>query len=161
MIFSIEKVPVERSSGAFYRIFRKITVDSGNAIENAFDSLDNICVRLCEEMIQMREILEEFIKQKNLKDLTVRHFWNAYDSFIKEQPEESGEYGLSDRESVKIEVYGYSFAITSRDAYHYSGAEETVQVYIDFFIKKTGEYIGRYTCIFDLHGKYLDDIFWS
>ena len=29
------------------------TVDSGNAIENAFDSLDNICVRLREEMLEM------------------------------------------------------------------------------------------------------------
>ena len=109
----------------------------------------------------MREKLDEFIQQNKLEDRTVRHFWKAYDNFLNEHPEECKEFGLSDWESVRIEVSGYSLAITSKEAYRYSGVEETVQVYIDFFMKSTGEYIGRYTCIFDLHGNYLDDIFWS
>lgn len=109
----------------------------------------------------MRELLDEIINRNHLAQHSIGSFWEAYDAYLKEEPDECKEYGLSDRDSVSTKLSGYAFRVTSCNANCSDGMEESINIFVDFFRKDTGEYIGRYTCIFNLDGECVDDIFWS
>ncbi len=101
----------------------------------------------------MREELDAIVQKHNLINRTFEAFWKNYDSYLIEEPGESKELGLLDRNSIYVKLYGYSFSVrTSLDF-------DSVIVYIDFF--KKGETIrtGSCWCIYKPDGDLFDDYF--
>lgn len=101
----------------------------------------------------MREKLDAIVQKYNLIGRTFERFWKTYDDYLREEPLESKENGLCDRNSITVELYGYSFCVTNELDFDY------IKVYIDFFLKGKTMRLGDYWCIYMLDGKEFDDYF--
>lgn len=101
----------------------------------------------------MREELDAIVQKYNLINRTFETFWENYDSYLIEEPEESKGLGLLDRDSIYIKLYGYSFSV--RNSLNF----DSVMVYTDFFKKGETIITGSYWCIYQLNGELFDDYF--
>lgn len=101
----------------------------------------------------MREELDCLLKKHNLIDRTFDSFWHTFDRYLKEEPEESKEAGFFSRDSVRAELYGYSFCVTNELDF------DCIKVYIDIFLKGETVNCGDYWCIYSLDGEEFDDCF--
>ena len=101
----------------------------------------------------MKNQLEKFVQKYDLVQRTFASFWNCYDDYLQEYPEEAEEYQLIDHDSVRLELYGYSFVISEK--FH----RDFVKVLIDIYQKNEMYQIGEYWCIYDENGEILDDTF--
>ncbi|MBR0483969.1 MAG: hypothetical protein IJJ69_04215 [Oscillospiraceae bacterium] len=101
----------------------------------------------------MKEMLYQIIEKYHLIERTWEWFWKNYDSYLTEEPEESAEYDLFDRESVNPVLYDKAFHVK------YDNELEFIRITIQIRLKKNNKYIGEYSSDFTLDGEDLDDWF--
>lgn len=103
----------------------------------------------------MKEILEEIVSEYDLINQTFKNFWECYDKYLtnEETKEEIKEYGLVDRNSIKIKLYGYSFWILNDLDF------EHIKVYVDCFIKGEATRFATYWSLYNLQGEFCDEYF--
>lgn len=104
----------------------------------------------------MKEQLNKIVESHGLIDQTWEYFWNSYDYYLIEEPEESSEYGLTDRYSIKPKLHSISYRIRKGD---FAIEDEAVIVCIYMLLIPTERYIGYYDCLFDSEGNFIDDFF--
>ncbi len=103
----------------------------------------------------MRETLEKIVSEHDLINQTFTNFWDCYDNYLSDEDtkEEVEEYGLVDRDSIDVKLYGYSFCVSNDlDFVH-------IKVYIDCFLKGESTRFATYWSIYDLQGEFFDDYF--
>lgn len=103
----------------------------------------------------MKEILEKIISEHDLINQTFNNFWKCYDAYLSDEDsrEEIEEYGLVNRNSINVKLYGYSFWISNDLDFEY------IKVYIDCFFKGESMRFATYWCIYNLQGELFDDYF--
>ena len=101
----------------------------------------------------MREELDRLVEKFNLIERTFDGFWYAFDSYLKKYPIESKEVGFFSRDSVSVELSGYSFCVTNELDF------DCIKVYMDIFLKGETVSCGDYWCIYSLDGDEFDDYF--
>lgn len=104
----------------------------------------------------MKEQLNKIVENYGLIDQTWEYFWSSYDYYLIEEPEESAEYGLIDRNSIKHELHSISYRIRKGD---FAIEYEAIIVCIYMLLNPTERYIGYYDCLFDSEGNFIDDFF--
>lgn len=104
----------------------------------------------------MREELDELVKKYNLIDRTVKSFWLTYDNYLTDEltREERQKAGLTDRDSVSIQLEGYSYHVTQTVDFDY------ISVMVYCFRKGETIPLIEYYCTYYLNGEFFDD-FWS
>ena len=101
----------------------------------------------------MKEMLYQLIETYDLIERTWEWFWKNYDSYLKEEPEESAKVGLYSRDSVEAYLIDRSYHIS------YDNEIEFIRITIDMRRKKDNHYIGYYSSDFTLNGEDFDDWF--
>lgn len=101
----------------------------------------------------MREELDGIVKKYNLIERTFTSFWQAYDAYLEEEPTESREAGLCNRDSISAELYGYAFCVTKQLDF------DCITVTIEFGLKEKHFRCGEYWCEYSLDGKEFDYYF--
>lgn len=105
------------------------------------------------EICSMKKELEALIRKHNLINRTFDSFWKNYDRYIIEEPEESAEIGVTNRDSIEAGLYGYSYVISK--AFN----SDHIKVEIEMVLQSNKTQVGSYWCIFDLSGNCKDDYF--
>ncbi|MBR1555549.1 MAG: hypothetical protein IJ644_09200 [Oscillospiraceae bacterium] len=105
----------------------------------------------------MRQELDNIIKKYDLINQTFENFWETYDTYLTDEltKEESKSYGLIDRNSIRAELYGYSFCVSSDLSFDY------IKVTVDCFLKGKTMRFATYWCIYSLDGELFDDCFYG
>ena len=103
----------------------------------------------------MREKLDEMVKEHDLINRSFLYFWDAYDDYLVDDitKDEARELNLVDRDSVELNLYGYSYCVTERYE------SDIIRVNIDAYYKGTYKQIIEYACLFNLNGECIDDYF--
>ncbi len=99
----------------------------------------------------MREELDYIVKKHNLIERSFESFWHTYDVYLEEEPTESREAGLCNRDSINVELYGYAFCVTKELDF------DCIKVYIEIYLKDNSVRCGEYWCVYNLDGKEFDD----
>ena len=105
------------------------------------------------------EFLAEYDKRYNIKERTLRSFWEVYTSYISEDPEEAGRFGLYDKSSVSADFIGLSYRCVPPENFSSAGCE--VCAAVEMTRTSDGKKIGRYLFYTDLHGRVSDDVFFD
>ena len=101
----------------------------------------------------MRQQLDLLVTQHDLINRTFACFWETFDSYLQEEPQECAKIGFTSRASVKPVLYGYVFG-TSTDL-----AFDFIKVYLDIFVNGESVRAGDYWRIYNLQGEAFDDAF--
>lgn len=110
--------------------------------------------------MDIKEQIIGLVQKYNLIDRTFDNFWNNYDSYLIEEPEEAESVGLVDKSSIeKPFLRSVYYTLTSANE-HNDFELELLVVRLDFYHKEeSGCALGEYTCEFTLSGELFDDFF--
>jgi hypothetical protein len=104
--------------------------------------------------MDIRKELDEIVRKYDLVESTIECFWENYDGYLEEEPEESRELGFADRSSVRAEFYGYYYGVSNNLDF------EHIKVYVDGYHKDDGMCrCISFWCIYTLDGELFDDYF--
>lgn len=110
--------------------------------------------------MNIREHLSELIEKYDLINRTYGYFWESYDNYLEEEPEEADSFDLIDRSSVEKPYLRYAdYKLTGVDGQNNFGCE-LLSVSLDFYHKGESRCaLGYYTCEFTVNGEFSDDYF--
>ena len=100
----------------------------------------------------MKDNLQKSVEKYNLIHRLWEAFWQTYDSYISEQPEESSAVGLINRSSIKAVVDCVFFKTFLQED------RSEIVVRIEIF-NTDDKNIGYFDCIFDETGNDFDSYF--
>ncbi|MBQ8966589.1 hypothetical protein [Ruminococcus sp.] len=103
--------------------------------------------------MDLRKELDEIVKSYDLVERTVECFWANYDSYLDEEPEESHEFGFTDRNSARAEFYGYYYGVSSNLDF------EHIKVCVDGYRHGENCRAISFWCIYRMDGELFDDHF--
>lgn len=107
---------------------------------------------------QAEQLLKEIVEENSLIDITWDYFWNNFDSYIIECPEEANSLNIKDRSSIKAYFHYYSYKHHPESSEGVIYAYDCIETSITFCYPD-GTYLGHYDLMFDFYLDILEDFF--
>ena len=111
----------------------------------------------------------ELVNNYDLINKTFEFFWNTYDSYLIEDYDEANEFGLINRDSVNVSLWGIEFELRNFDE-NMKHRFMTICVTLKFQHRNNAQkWNGTYECQFFMNGdtegefkdgEVCDDFFW-
>lgn len=98
----------------------------------------------------------ELVNNYDLINKTFEFFWNTYDSYLIEDYDEAKEFGLINRDSVNVSLWGIEFELRNFDE-NMKHRFMTICVTLKFqHHDKIQKWQGTYECLFFMNGDIED-----
>lgn len=100
----------------------------------------------------------ELVNNYDLINKTFEFFWNTYDSYLIEDYDEAKEFGLINRDSVNVSLWGIEFELRNFDE-NMKHRFMTICVTLKFqHHDKILKWQGTYECLFFMNGDIEDGV---